>query len=102
VLSSVAGLFCAIVPAIELSVFRELLYGIDDHFAAEFLAFIGLIGFGWFVFFWCIAEGPPRPGRGIIGDDGVIRNDTAQIFGAMVFNFFFFAGIVLAIVYWTR
>jgi hypothetical protein len=103
-LSCMAGLLSAVVPSIELLVVFEL-KGIvgDNNFGlgrTGFLAFAFLFSVCFLTFFWCTEGGPHRPGRGIIGTNGIIGNDAATIFGALIFNFFVLAGIVLAIVYW--
>jgi hypothetical protein len=105
-LSCMAGALCAVIPSIELSVLFELIGIIgNNNFGlgrAGFLAFTFLFILGFLTFFWCTEGGPYRPGRGIIGANGIIGNDAVTIFGAMIFNFFLIVGIVLAIVYWMH
>jgi len=102
-LSCMAGTLCAVIPSIELSVLLELIGIIgNNNFGlgrTGFLAFTFLFILGFLSFFWCTEGGPYRPGRGIMGANGIIGNDAVTIFGAMIFNFFLLVGIVLAIVY---
>jgi hypothetical protein len=87
-------------PVDELSVLLDLL-GIagNNNFEAGqtgFPAFAFLFSLGFLAVLWCVEDGPHRPGRGVIGDD------AATIFGAVVFNFFLLSGLVLGVVYWMR